>query len=414
MFNFEAEDDNDTDNDYIPGDESESDEGEEAESIKKQYKQLKKKIKAGQANILDDVAFEGYKTNPVMQDGAEEGGNEEVDSDESIEEIGSDGEVTTRASNYARIKDQIANSNRWNTVICPGILKKLNVYIAESAFCHAISNGAEAYEVKHHEHRFTVQLDKKECSCRYWQLSGLPCPHAIACIFYKTSQLDGYISDCYLVETFKKIYAHFLQPLEGMSSWPEDDRQPLNAPGYIKMPGRPKTERRREAHEPAKATRASKIGTIIRCRKCKQVGHNRSTCDKHNGEGSTTSRPQQVPNPDQYIVLSNTPHISTQSRKRKSVASATISAASMSKTKIPSNQKALQVVRVNATARVATHQGGSTTVNLQAIGSTSASVQIKSGKASVSVSAQEPGNGKGKKPTPGPLLLIPPWESAKL
>lgn len=34
-----------------------------------------------------------------------------------------------------------------------------------------------------------------------------------------------------------------------------------------------------------------------------EVGHNRSTCDKHNGEGSTTSRPQQVPNPDQHIVL---------------------------------------------------------------------------------------------------------------
>ncbi|XP_006654085.2 uncharacterized protein LOC102704057 isoform X1 [Oryza brachyantha] len=326
---------------------------------------------------------------------------------------------TIRRKVMVRIKDQITNSNRWNTVICPGILKKLNVYIAESAFCHAISNGAETYEVKHHEHRFTVQLDKKECSCRYWQLSGLPCPHAIACIFYKTSQLDGYIADCYSVETFKKIYAHCLQPLEGMSSWPEDGRQPLNAPGYIKMPGRPKTERRREAHEPAKATRASKIGTIIRCRKCKQVGHNRSTCDKHNGVGSTISMLQQVPNPDQHIVLSNTPQSSTQSRKRKSAASATISAASMPKTKIPSNQKAFQVVRVNATARVATHQGGSATVNLQAIvlgsqGSTSASVQIKSGKASVSVSAQEPGNGKGKKPTPGPLLLIPPWESAKL
>lgn len=168
---------------------------------------------------------------------------------------------TIRTKVMVRIKDQIANSNRWNTVICPGILKKLNVYIAESAFCHAISNGAEAYEVKHHEHRFIVQLDKKECSYRSWQLSGLPCPQAIACIFYKTSQLDSYIADCYSVETFKKVYAHCLQLLEGMSSWPEDDRQPLNAPGYIKMPGRPKTERRREAHEPAKATRASKIGT---------------------------------------------------------------------------------------------------------------------------------------------------------
>uniref|UniRef100_A0A0E0Q346 Uncharacterized protein n=1 Tax=Oryza rufipogon TaxID=4529 RepID=A0A0E0Q346_ORYRU len=75
----------------------------------------------------------------------------------------------------------------------------------------------------------------------------------------------------------------------------------------------------------------------------------------------------------------------------------------MSKTKIPSNQKALQVVRVNATTRVATHQGGSATVNLQAI--------VPGSQGSTT---QEPGNGKGKKHTPGPLLLIPPWESAKL
>ncbi|EAY80539.1 hypothetical protein OsI_35719 [Oryza sativa Indica Group] len=176
---------------------------------------------------------------------------------------------TIRRKVMVRIHDQITTSARWNTAICPGILKKLNAYITKSAFSHAICNGASSYEVKHHDNRFTVQLDKMACSYRYWQLSGLPCPHAISCIFFKTNSLDGYISDCYSVTEFKKTYSHCLEPFEGMNNWPYDDRQPLNAPGYIKMPGRPRTERRREPTEAPKATRMLKMGTKIRCRQCK-------------------------------------------------------------------------------------------------------------------------------------------------
>ncbi len=95
-----------------------------------------------------------------------------------------------------RINDQKAAGAKWTTVVCPGILKKLNVYITESAFCHAICNGGDSFEVKHHDHRFTVHLDKKECSCRYWQLLGLPCPHAISCIFYRTNKLDDHRFKC--------------------------------------------------------------------------------------------------------------------------------------------------------------------------------------------------------------------------
>uniref|UniRef100_A0A0D9ZAK1 SWIM-type domain-containing protein n=1 Tax=Oryza glumipatula TaxID=40148 RepID=A0A0D9ZAK1_9ORYZ len=80
--------------------------------------------------------------------------------------------------------------------------KKILVICMMSSFCHAISNGDDKYEVKHYTHRFTVNLDKKECSCRYWHLSGLPCPHAIACIYFKTNSLDAYIAECYSVDAF--------------------------------------------------------------------------------------------------------------------------------------------------------------------------------------------------------------------
>jgi hypothetical protein len=172
-------------------------------------------------------------------------------------------------------------------VICPNINKKLNVYINQSANCHAICNGEDKYEVKHFDNRFTVDLVSKTCSCRYWQLSGLPCCHAISCILFKTNCLDDYVADCYSVQHFKQTYSHGLNPVEGMNSWPSSDRVPLRAPGYVKMPGRPKTERKRESTEGRKATKMPKTGTIIRCSKCHLPGHNRSTCEQRSGAGTS-------------------------------------------------------------------------------------------------------------------------------
>ena len=53
------------------------------------------------------------------------------------------------------------------------------------------------------------------------------------------------------------------------------------------MSGRPKTQRTREPHEKLKATKVSRVGTVIRCNTCKGIGHNRASCDRKNGK--TTS-----------------------------------------------------------------------------------------------------------------------------
>lgn len=181
-----------------------------------------------------------------------------------------------------RIHEHRTKMEKWIGPIYPNILKKLNAYVTESGFCHAISNGNDKFEVKHHEQRFTVNLQSRTCSCRYWQLAGLPCCHAIACIHYKTNSLDDYIASCYSVKAFMSTYEHCLEPVEGIHSWPISKRSKPVAPPYVKMPGRPKKERRREPHEKPKATRVSKVGTIIRCRRCKGIGHNKTTCAKRN------------------------------------------------------------------------------------------------------------------------------------
>ncbi|KAK1646211.1 hypothetical protein QYE76_064016 [Lolium multiflorum] len=98
-------------------------------------------------------------------------------------------------------------------------------------------------------------------------------------------RFEEYVADCYKITEFNKIYDHVLEPVEGMSAWPVSTRPKPKAPGYIKMPGRPKKERTREVGEKPKSKKVSKVGTIIKCSKCKGIGHNKRKCDQINGTG---------------------------------------------------------------------------------------------------------------------------------
>jgi hypothetical protein len=55
----------------------------------------------------------------------------------------------------------------------------------------------------------------------------------------------GFYDPCYSVEVFNKIYEHCLQPVEGEEMWPVSDKPRPQAPGYVKIRGRPKKNDRK-------------------------------------------------------------------------------------------------------------------------------------------------------------------------
>ncbi|KAG5592129.1 hypothetical protein H5410_042643 [Solanum commersonii] len=150
-------------------------------------------------------------------------------------------------------------------------------------------NGEKGFEIKHCEFTHTVDIVSRSCSCRSWQLRGIPCPHGVAAFHYKELEPINYVASCYSKETYLNTYAHFIQPMYNMKIWPTSNN-PIVKPSKIKkMPGRPSKVRRNEANESRKTGKLSKIGVVMTCSKCGTQGYNKRGCPTRNQVGPSQS-----------------------------------------------------------------------------------------------------------------------------
>ena len=99
--------------------------------------------------------------------------------------------------------------------------------------------GSFLYEVASQYEKYVVDLVKKTCNCRYWDLNGIPCKHAIIVIYTNIETPEAYTHPCYHKETYMEIYKDVLPPMPGQSEWAETGQPAALAPHIYKPPGRP-------------------------------------------------------------------------------------------------------------------------------------------------------------------------------
>lgn len=176
--------------------------------------------------------------------------------------------------------DKMEMINQVNDRLCPKIRKLLEELKQLSRFCIACPGLGGVFEVKHRGDMFVVTLGDKTCTCRSWDITGIPCIHAIAAIHYLKHDAADYVSDYFTVEAFKKIYSFGLQALNGEKMWPTAQGYPIQPPLVTPMPGRPKKKRRKQKDEidPKNPARLRRVGVRMTCQKCLQVGHNARGC----------------------------------------------------------------------------------------------------------------------------------------
>jgi len=98
---------------------------------------------------------------------------------------------------------------------------------------------------------FIVDMQKGSCTCRIWDLIGLPCPHALVSIHGNGDRVEDYVNVYYKVETFKNVYSYFIN-----STNLEDHLPKVMIDGEVLPPkivrnkrGRKPKLRRKEAEE---------------------------------------------------------------------------------------------------------------------------------------------------------------------
>ncbi|XP_062118566.1 uncharacterized protein LOC133832208 [Humulus lupulus] len=154
-----------------------------------------------------------------------------------------------------------------------------------------------------------------------WELTNIPCSHAVAAIWHNKQDPELYVSKWYMKEYYMKAYSHQIFPIRNQDEWPRSGKVAMVSPICKKQLGRPKKSRKLELDEMTSATgKKLKIRYItIKCSGCGGKGHNFRTCAR-NAETSAKKNPPKDPgtyarnhNPmPHYLVSSSTQKTSAQ------------------------------------------------------------------------------------------------------
>ncbi|XP_021714957.1 uncharacterized protein LOC110682915 [Chenopodium quinoa] len=144
------------------------------------------------------------------------------------------------------------NTEKWEAVqaqegrFMPYVHKVFKWIASYAAKCTVVPSRFDVWEVDYDCDRFVVNLNDNTCTCFHWELTGIPCPYAWACIVKKRLKPEDYVHECYTKQTYLEAYTPTIKPMPGMKQWETSNMvQPL-PPLIKKMPGRPSLKKRRK------------------------------------------------------------------------------------------------------------------------------------------------------------------------
>eukprot|EP00257_Ricinus_communis_P018397 XP_015577109.1 uncharacterized protein LOC107261545 [Ricinus communis] len=177
-----------------------------------------------------------------------------------------------RCALILRMHSKLMHASGLTNSITPRIRTKLEEikYSSRLYTCKPAVGGK--FQVNIGEDQFVVDINMHTCTCRAWQITGIPCIHAYFSIHWMNQDSATFMDKYYIVETYIETYKNALEPLNGRKIWPQVDRLPIKAPKFKKIPGRPKKNRKRDITEDLKnPNKLFRQGIQMTCAVCEGV-----------------------------------------------------------------------------------------------------------------------------------------------
>lgn len=158
----------------------------------------------------------------------------------------------------------------WEGVITPYMEQKLKKEMSMAHKFEVLCSSETVFEVRGRTIN-VVNIGNCECTCRRWQITGLPCMHAIAVFEHTAKSVYDYCSQYFRVDVYRLTYSESVNQIleaERMSSLFRTNVYPPPT-RTLKWPRR-KRDRRKQGEVRA-----------LHCSRCKQAGHNKATCEAY-------------------------------------------------------------------------------------------------------------------------------------
>ncbi|KAD4982520.1 hypothetical protein E3N88_19191 [Mikania micrantha] len=135
--------------------------------------------------------------------------------------------------------------------LTPAATTMFNAIKHEASQYNVLVTGSSKYQANGPRgNECVVDVVMKTCSCRKWELTGMPCRHAVAAIWDMSKNdmsvglPESWVSEVYWLDTWKKAYMHTIYPIPGPELWtPSECPFKLTPPKHHKQVGRPKKKK---------------------------------------------------------------------------------------------------------------------------------------------------------------------------
>lgn len=171
------------------------------------------------------------------------------------------------------ISTRRTESNQWLTRLTPSMEEKLEKETNKVRSLQVLQTAGSTFEVRGESVEVVDIGCCWECSCTGWQITGLPCCHAIAVVSCIHRSSYDYCSRYYTTESYRLTYSESVHPIPNLEiPLLQDSSQvvvTVTPPPTRRPPGRPAS--RKHGSEDI-------VKRQLQCSTCKGLGHNKSTC----------------------------------------------------------------------------------------------------------------------------------------
>ncbi|XP_013745161.1 uncharacterized protein LOC106447729 [Brassica napus] len=110
-------------------------------------------------------------------------------------------------------RDVICSSHEG--ICTPYVIEMLESLHEKASKCMVQPSTNQTYESTSNDCVHRVSLENKTCSCRRWEITGIPCEHAYGVMLKKGLEAQDFVVHWFRIATWRRTYAEGIVPLRG-------------------------------------------------------------------------------------------------------------------------------------------------------------------------------------------------------